>query len=192
MIFPQWGGGEAIWRQFHAVGDTGSHDRRVSCFWRWWELSGSFIKPKAITKQPLQKRWRLDQSASTLHTHHSKSPGRSTGTEIGWNPLQSQWEAILMISKVECKSQLCKALKIYLLLLICLFWKGGWGMHWRHATLYKSTNKFQTMVPALAKAVVQCFNKLIGIYSCYCTLLISSLKLLLGTSGWRPQTSAFF
>lgn len=54
----------------------------------------------------------------------------------------------------------------------------------------KSTNEFQTMVPAFAKAVVEFFNKFIGIYSCYRTLLISSLKL--GTSGWRPQTSVFF
>lgn len=57
----------------------------------------------------------------------------------------------------------------------------------------------QTIVPALAKVVVRFifvffffFIKLIGIYSCYRILLISSLKLLLGTSGWRPQTSAFF
>ena len=132
-------------------------------------------------------RWKSQVKKYTGESHR-----RSTGTEIGWNPLQSQWAAILMISEVECKSQLCGALKIYLLLLICLFWKGGWRMHWRHATLYKSANKFQTMVPALAKVVVQFFNKLIGIYSCYCTLLISSLKLLLDTSGWRPQTSAFF
>lgn len=61
------------------------------CFW----AGEGFIKSKAITKKPLQKRWRLDQSASAFHTLHSKSPKRSIGIETGWNPLQSQWEAIL-------------------------------------------------------------------------------------------------
>lgn len=91
------------------------------CFW----AGEDFIKSKEITKKPLQKRWRLDQSASAFHTHHSKSPRRSIWLGTGWNPSQSQWEAILMFSKVECKPQLCGALKIYLLLLISLFWKGG-------------------------------------------------------------------
>lgn len=47
----------------------------VFCFGKWRGLRGSFIKPKTIPKKPLQKRRRLDQSASALHTCHSKSPG---------------------------------------------------------------------------------------------------------------------
>lgn len=48
----------------------------------------SFKKSQAITKKLLQKRWGLDQSTSTFHTRHSKSP--KTSQEIDWNPLQSQ------------------------------------------------------------------------------------------------------
>lgn len=46
------------------------------------------------------------------------------------------------------------------------------------------------MVPALAKAVVAFFNKLIGIYSCYCTLLISSLSWVPQGGGPKPQYSS--
>lgn len=75
------------------------------CFW-WGE---SFINSKAITKKLLQKRWGLDQSASAFHIHHSRSPGRTTGTEIGWNPFQSQWEAFLRSPKWSI-NQSCVAL----------------------------------------------------------------------------------
>lgn len=53
-----------------------------------------------------------------------------------------------------------------------------------------STNKFQTIVPALAKDVVEFFNKLIGIYSSYCTLLISSLSWIPQGEGPKPQYSS--
>ena len=49
------------------------------CFW----CGKSFINSKTITKKLLQKRWGLGQSASAFHIHHSRSPGRPTGTEIG-------------------------------------------------------------------------------------------------------------
>lgn len=83
------------------------------------------LKSKAIIKKPLQKRWRLYPSVSAFHTHHSKSPRRSIGTEIGCNSLQSQWEAILMISKMECKSQLCGALNIFCCWFLCSERVGG-------------------------------------------------------------------
>ena len=62
------------------------HLKLFLCFW----CGESFIKSKAITEELLQKKWELDQTASAFHTHHSKSPRRSAGTEIGWNPVQSQ------------------------------------------------------------------------------------------------------
>lgn len=124
MIFPQRVKSGNLGVQFHAAGNKDFHDRRFTALETLLSAFGGgegFIKSTAITKKPLQKRWRLDQSISAFHTHHSKSPRRSTATETSWNLLQSQGEATLTVSKVERKSQLCGALKVYLLLLIALF-----------------------------------------------------------------------
>ena len=73
------------------------------------------------------------------HTPQQKS------REDHWNrdwlePFSIPMRSLPKVSKVEHKSELCGALKIYLLLLISPFWK-GWGRDiWRHAALSKSTN----------------------------------------------------
>lgn len=90
-IFPrggkkQFGGNPMLFVIHIPMREELLHLKPFICFW----FGESFIKSKAITEELLQKKWELDQTASAFHIHHSRSPRRSAGTEIGWNPVQSQ------------------------------------------------------------------------------------------------------